>query len=61
LGHLIGDGNERRGRHARKAEAAAGGEAAVRTIIRQNNRRLSRMARAIMKDDKEAEDVVRES
>src|SRR5262245_25619293 len=56
-----------------KAEAATGGEqallasarrrdeAAVRTIIRQNNRRLFRMARAIMKDDNEAEDVVQES
>ncbi len=36
-------------------------EAAVRTIIRQNNRRLFRVARAIMKDDNEAEDVVQES
>jgi len=36
-------------------------ESAVRTIIRQNNRRLFRVARAIMKDDGEAEDVVQES
>jgi RNA polymerase sigma-70 factor (ECF subfamily) len=35
-------------------------EAAVRTIIRQNNRRLFRMARAIVNDDVEAEDVVQE-
>ena len=56
-----------------QAETAAGGdetllararrrdEAAVRTIIRQNNRRLFRMARSILKDDSEAEDVVQES
>jgi RNA polymerase sigma-70 factor (ECF subfamily) len=36
-------------------------EAAVRTIIRQNNQRLFRVARSIMKDDGEAEDVVQES
>ena len=34
---------------------------AVRTIIRQNNQRLFRLARSIMKDDSEAEDVVQES
>ncbi len=56
-----------------QVEAAAGGEQAllararrrdeeaVRTIIRQNNRRLFRMARAILKDDNEAEDAVQES
>jgi RNA polymerase sigma-70 factor, ECF subfamily len=56
-----------------QVEAAAGGEqallararrrdeGAVRTIIRQNNRRLFRMARAILKDDNEAEDAVQES
>ena len=33
----------------------------MRTIIRQNNRRLFRLARSIMKDDSEAEDVVQES
>jgi RNA polymerase sigma-70 factor (ECF subfamily) len=43
------------------ARARSGDEAAVRTIIRQNNRRLFRVARAIMKDDNEAEDVVQES
>ena len=36
-------------------------ESAVRTIIRQNNRRLFRIARSIMRDDGEAEDVVQES
>jgi len=36
-------------------------EAAVKTLIRQNNRRLFRLARSIMKDDSEAEDVVQES
>ncbi len=36
-------------------------EAAVRTIIRQNNRRLFRLARSIMKDESEAEDVVQET
>jgi RNA polymerase sigma-70 factor (ECF subfamily) len=43
------------------ARARRRDEAAVRTIIRQNNRRLFRMARAILKDDSEAEDVVQES
>ncbi len=32
----------------------------IRTIIRQNNRRLFRVARSILKDDSEAEDVVQE-
>jgi RNA polymerase sigma-70 factor, ECF subfamily len=36
-------------------------EAAVRTIIRQNNQRLFRIVRAIVKDDSEAEDVVHET
>lgn len=36
-------------------------EAAVRTIIRKNNQRLFRLVRAIVKDDSEAEDVVRET
>jgi RNA polymerase sigma-70 factor (ECF subfamily) len=43
------------------ARARRRDEAAVRTIVRQNNRRLFRMARAILKDDSEAEDVVQES
>jgi RNA polymerase sigma-70 factor (ECF subfamily) len=36
-------------------------EEALRAIIRQNNRRLFRLARSIIKDDVEAEDVVQES
>lgn len=36
-------------------------EAAVRTIVRQNNRRLFRVARAILKHDWEAEDAVQEA
>ena len=36
-------------------------EAAVRAVIRDNNRRLFRLARAIMKDEGEAEDVVQEA
>lgn len=36
-------------------------EAAVRTIIRQNNQRLFRIVRAIVKDDSEAEDIVHET
>jgi RNA polymerase sigma-70 factor (ECF subfamily) len=35
-------------------------EDAVRAIIAQNNRRLFRLARSIVKDDNEAEDVVQE-
>ncbi len=35
-------------------------ETAVRAIIRDNNRRLFRLARSIVKDDSEAEDVVQE-
>ena len=36
-------------------------EAAVRTIVRENNRRLYRIARSILKDDSEAEDIVQEA
>jgi RNA polymerase sigma-70 factor (ECF subfamily) len=36
-------------------------EAAVRAIIRQNNRRLFRLARSIVRDDHEAEDIVQET
>ena len=43
------------------AGARQGEEAAVRAIIRHNNRRLFRDARAIVRDDSEAEDVVQES
>lgn len=41
---------------ARHSDAAA-----IRTIIRDNNRRLFRVARAILRDDHEAEDVVQET
>jgi RNA polymerase sigma-70 factor (ECF subfamily) len=43
------------------ARASRGDEAAVRTIVRQNNRRLFRVARSILKDDWEAEDAVQEA
>lgn len=42
------------------ARARNGDEAAVRTLVRQNNRRLFRLARVIVRDDSEAEDVVQE-
>lgn len=35
-------------------------KAAVRSIVRQNNRRLFRVARSILRDDSEAEDAVQE-
>ena len=40
--------------------ARQGEEAAMRTIIQRHNRRLYRTARAILRDDIEAEDVVQE-
>ena len=43
------------------ARASRGDEAAVRIIVRQNNRRLFRVARSILKDDWEAEDAVQEA
>jgi RNA polymerase sigma-70 factor (ECF subfamily) len=43
------------------ARARCRDEGAVRAIIRANNRRLFRLARSIVKDDSEAEDVVQES
>ena len=43
------------------ARAKAGDKAAIRTIVRQNNRRLFRVARSILKDDWEAEDAVQEA
>jgi RNA polymerase sigma-70 factor, ECF subfamily len=36
-------------------------EAAIRSIIRSNNRRLYRLARGILRNDSEAEDVVQEA
>lgn len=43
------------------ARALRGDEAAIRTVVRQNNRRLFRVARSILKDDWEAEDAVQEA
>lgn len=42
------------------ARARRNDEAAIRAIIRQNNRRLFRLARSIIKNDGDAEDVVQE-
>ena len=43
------------------ARARRHDKAAIRTIVRQNNRRLFRVARSILKDDWEAEDAVQEA
>src|SRR6516162_8063957 len=43
------------------ARALARDEAAARAIIRANNRRLYRLARGILRNDAEAEDVVQET
>ena len=43
------------------ALARQGGENAVRVLIKRNNRRLFRAARAVMRNDAEAEDVVQEA
>jgi RNA polymerase sigma-70 factor (ECF subfamily) len=43
------------------ARALRRDEAAIRTIVRQNNRRLFRVARSILKDDWDAEDAVQEA
>lgn len=43
------------------ALARQGGENAIRALIKRNNQRLFRVARAIMRDDAEAEDVVQEA
>jgi RNA polymerase sigma-70 factor, ECF subfamily len=43
------------------ARATRKEEAAVRAIIQQHNRRLFRIARSIIRDDNEAEDVVQEA
>ena len=40
------------------AGARAGDEAAIRALIKANNQRLFRVARAVLRDDAEAEDVV---
>src|ERR1700745_2778071 len=41
--------------------ALARDETAVRAILRANNRRLYRLARSILRNDNEAEDVVQET
>lgn len=41
--------------------ARSGDEAAVGAIVKRHNRRLYRVARAVMRDDAEAEDVVQET
>ncbi len=41
--------------------AESGDQSAFRAIMEQNNQRLYRVARAVMKDDTEAEDVVQET
>jgi RNA polymerase sigma-70 factor (ECF subfamily) len=41
--------------------AKSGDQSAFRAIMEQNNQRLYRVARAVMKDDTEAEDVVQET
>jgi len=41
--------------------AKSGDQSAFRTIMERNNQRLYRVARAVMKDDTEAEDVVQET
>lgn len=41
--------------------ARQGGENAIRLLVRRNNRRLFRVARAVVRDDPEAEDIVQET
>jgi RNA polymerase sigma-70 factor (ECF subfamily) len=41
--------------------AREGGENAIRILIKRNNRRLFRVARAVLREDSEAEDVVQET
>src|SRR6202041_1006857 len=43
------------------ARARAPDEAAIRAIMQSNNRRLYRLARGILRNDSEAEDVVQET
>ena len=41
--------------------ARQGDEGAVRTLVQRHNRRLFRVARGIVRDDAEAEDIVQET
>ncbi|WP_269933354.1 RNA polymerase sigma factor [Aminobacter sp. HY435] len=43
------------------ALARQGGETAIRALIKRNNQRLFRVARAVVRNDSEAEDVVQEA
>ena len=43
------------------ARARGRDEAAIRELVRRNNQRLFRVARAVLRDDAEAEDVVQET
>ena len=43
------------------ARAVQKDERAVRAIIRQHNRRLYRLARSVVRDDSEAEDVLQDA
>ena len=43
------------------AMARQGGENAIRTLIKRNNQRLFRVARGVVRDDTEAEDIVQET
>jgi RNA polymerase sigma-70 factor (ECF subfamily) len=54
--HLISDGDAELVRRARGRD-----EAAIRSIMQSNNRRLYRLARGILRNDSEAEDVVQET
>src|SRR6201995_82763 len=54
--HLIPAGDAERVRRARGRD-----EAAIRAIMQSNNRRLYRLARGILRNDSEAEDVVQET
>jgi RNA polymerase sigma-70 factor (ECF subfamily) len=50
-----------RGDEALVSLAKAGDEGAIRVLIRRHNQRLFRVARGILRDDAEAEDVVQET
>src|ERR1700761_8232636 len=54
--HLIPAGDAELVRRARGRD-----EAAIRAIMQSNNRRLYRLARGILRNDSEAEDVVQET
>ena len=55
------DGTLVAGKPALVERAKSGDQSAFRAIMDQHNRRLYRVARAVMKDDTEAEDVVQET